>query len=137
MTNALVCRRLLKSRLLRVSRVTQVVPSVDPCSVQFFGSRPGVSSAEVSVYCRTAAVVVPGNRYSRVAVFWKVSHLVIDVSSTRLPLPSLGAFSPLTVSVPPVARSAYGRGAALPVVIEPGMSAAPVPQDDGAGPIVK
>jgi hypothetical protein len=137
MTKSRVCRRSVKSMFVLVSTVTQVTPSVDPCRTQFFGSRPGTSSAEVSVYCLTATEVVPENWYVSVAVFANVSHFVSDVSSTRLPLPSFGVFSPLTVIVPPVARSASGFGVVVPVVIEPGMSPAPLPQVEGDEPITK
>jgi len=48
-----VSKRLVKPWLVRVSRVVHVVPSAEPCSCQFFGSRPGASLAEASAYATT------------------------------------------------------------------------------------
>ena len=47
---SLVWNRFSKSSSVRVSSVVHVVPSFEPETVQFFGSRPSASFAEVSAY---------------------------------------------------------------------------------------
>src|SRR4051812_28661876 len=112
MTNARVWRRAAKSMLVRVSTVVQVVPSLEPSRTQLLGSRPGTSSAEVSVYCLTVAEAVSWQ--VMVAVFANASHFVMDVSSTSWARPSAVPFSAVTVTVLPVALSFGGAGGAGP-----------------------
>src|SRR5436190_23182766 len=114
---------------VRVSTVVQVVPSLEPWITQLRGSRPGTSSADVSVYC--LSVADEASWQVTVAVLANASHFVIDVSSTSMARPSAVPFSAVAVTVLPVARSTSWTGAAVPLGIEPGMSAAPVPHDDG------
>ena len=49
---SLVWNRFSKLSPVRVSSVVHVVPSFEPCTVQFCGSRPSASLAEVSAYLR-------------------------------------------------------------------------------------
>jgi len=51
--NSFVWKRLSKgASRVRLSSVVQVVPSFEPETVQFCGSRPSASLAEVSAYLR-------------------------------------------------------------------------------------
>lgn len=81
----------------RVSRVFQSLPSVEPWSVQSWGSRSSWSLADVSAYVTTLTGASKSN--SAQPVGSKVSHLVLDSSSTRFSFTSPPpVFSPLALT---------------------------------------
>src|SRR3954471_14738093 len=100
MVNSRRWKRLEKGRAGWVSRTVHVVPSVEPCSVQSRGSRPGVSFADVIAYFTTTAGA--DSRYcsqTGAATVGRLncSHFEDESPSAAFSLTSLGAFSPLAV----------------------------------------
>src|SRR6185312_3294414 len=96
MSNRRVWNRSAKLWLVRRSRSDQFCPSLEPCRVQSFGSRPTKSLADVSAYpvIRLGAA----SWYATHAVGVRTSHLVLASPSVSFSLVSLGGLSPLAVT---------------------------------------
>ena len=77
--------------------MVHVVPSFEPCTIQFFGSRSGASLAEVSEYDATCTACE--RSYVSQAVDAKTNHFVPASPSAARIAASPGAFSPLVVTV--------------------------------------
>ena len=115
MSNRRVWYRSGKVWPVRRSRSVQLWPSVEPCRVQSFGSRPEESLADVSAYpvIRFGAL----NSYATQAVGVRTSHFVLASPSVSFSLVSLGGFSPLAVTR--ATGSATGMAPAGRVPISP------------------